>query len=210
MYIVSCKINAAFPEQDKKLAEYLKKRWHIEAVGCCREAEQLSLTDTAVVVCHTCASIMEESSKAEKVEYAWELIDRDESFVFPDYEGEAITLQDCYMSKERTAVQEAVRSLLRKMNIKVVELPHNREQADFCGLRTQEPLKANMELAPKHFCAEGAFNPLPVDARKAYLQEYVAQYTTARAVTYCGACRGAMKQGGANVVHLLELLFSTK
>lgn len=209
-YFISCKINAAFPKQDERLMAYLQDHGNIGTVGCCRDKEQLTLQEPALVICHTCASILEESGRTSDIAYVWEYIDKDPGFVFPDYQGEAITLQDCYMSKERTTVQEAVRSLLRKMNFKVVELEHNREQADFCGLRTQEPLKANQELAPKHFCEPGAITPLEAEARKAYLSDYVKRYQTARVVTNCGACRMAMKQGGANVVHLLELLFPNK
>lgn len=206
-YFVSCKINAAFPKQDAKLMAYLQDHGNIGSVGCCREKEQLALHESALVICHTCASILEESGHAGNISYVWEYIDKDSDFIFPDYHGEEITLQDCFMAKERTSAQEAVRSLLRKMNFKVVELQHNRQQTDFCGLRTQETLKANQELAPKHFCEPGAITPLEAEARKAYLTEYVKQYKTERVVTYCGACRMAMKQGGANVVHLLELLF---
>lgn len=209
-YFVSCKINAAFPEQDAKLMAYLQEQGNIGVVGCCREKEQLALQESALVICHTCASILEESGRPGSLAYVWEYIDQDPSFNFPDYHGEEITIQDCFMAKERSSVQNAVRSLLQKMNFKVVELEHNRENTDFCGLRTNEPLKANQELAPKHFCEPGAITPLEAEARKAYLKEYVAQYTTARVVTYCGACRMALKQGGANVVHLLELLFPTK
>lgn len=209
-YFVSCKINAAFPEQDAKLMAYLQEQGNIGVVGCCREKEQLALQESALVICHTCASILEESGRPSSLAYVWEYIDQDPSFNFPDYHGEKITIQDCFMAKERSSVQNAVRSLLRKMNFKVVELEHNRENTDFCGLRTNEPLKANQELAPKHFCEPGAITPLEVEARKAYLKEYVAKYTTVRVVTYCGACRMALKQGGADVVHLLELLFPTK
>lgn len=207
-FLPSCKINKAFPAEDARLAEYLSERWNIPALGCCRQARQkFSQEDTAVVVCHTCASIMEESSAAGNVVYAWEYLDRDENFVFPDYQGEAITVQDCFMARERERVQQAVRSLLRKMNFTVVELPAKGEKADFCGLRTLAPLKANQELAPKHFCQPGTFTPLQEDERVKFLKEYTANYRTARAVTYCGACRGAMLLGGAKAVHLLELLF---
>lgn len=211
LFFPSCKIKSAFPKEDVALAAYLEKRWGINCSGCCRENRvKITSDDTAVVVCHTCASIIEESSAADKVIYAWELIDQDESFTFPDYHRERITIQDCYMSRERTSVQKAVRSLLNKMNFEIVELEANFEKTDFCGLRTNEPLKANQELAPKHFCQEGAFTPLPEAERKAYLKQYVSQYTTKRVVTYCGACRGAMKLGGAEVVHLLELLFPSE
>lgn len=208
MFFPSCKIKAAFPEESARLADYLEKRFGIAKTDCCRiNRTKLTEKDTAIVVCHTCAAILEESSLASQILYAWELIDRDADFPFPDYQGECITLQDCYMARERTHLHEVVRSLLKKMNFKVVELEHNRNEANFCGLRTLEPLADNQRLAPKHYCLPEAFTPLVAEESANFLKQYVAQYKTKLTVAYCGACRKAMIQGGAQTVHLLELLF---
>ena len=208
MFFPSCKIKATFPKESARLADYLEQRFGIAKTECCRiNRVKLTEKDTAVVVCHTCAAILEENSLASQVLYAWELIDGDDSFPFPDYHGERITLQDCYMARERTHLHDVVRSLLKKMNFKIVELEHNRSEADFCGLRTLEPLADNQKLAPVHYCQPRAFTPLADDERTNYLKQYVAGYKTQRTVAYCGACRKAMLQGGAQTVHLLELLF---
>lgn len=201
-YINSCKIAAAFPQANQKLIEYLQNRWNVPVAGCCREEQQLKLQGIAVVICHTCGSIMEESSMAEQVEYVWELLAKDPEFVFPDYGGEVITLQDCYMARERVSAQEAVRQLLTKMNFHIVELESNREAADFCGLRLQKVVPGNLQLAPQHF---GHSEIAITDAN--YLQQYIKKYQTKKVVTYCGACYRALKQSGVPVVHLLELLF---
>lgn len=208
MFFPSCKIKAALPRESALLSAYLEKRWGIQTTACCRiNRGKLTQKDTAFVVCHTCASILEESSAAGKIAYAWELINQDASFPFPDYQGEAINLQDCYMARERIEVQKAVRSLLTKMNFTVVELEANGPLADFCGLRVQEPLEDNIRLAPKHYGAADAFTPLPEAEQQKAWQQQVAKYKTERAVTYCGACRRAMLKGGAQAVHLMELLF---
>lgn len=216
-YINSCKIAVEFPKENQKLLDYLQKRWQFEVAGCCRLQDQLKITDRAVVICHTCASIMEEASKAAGVEYAWEYIAKDPDFCFPDFGGEEITLQDCYMARERNAAQEAVRQLLTKMNFKIVEQKLNRNEADFCGLRLQPMGEGNLKLAPKHFdrpeiaidFSKGSAGLDTIEKSK-YLQQHIEQYHTKRVVTYCGACYRALKQGGAPVVHILELLFSSQ
>lgn len=210
MFINSCKIDAALPKENAKLIEYLEKRWQIPTVGCCRQPEQLCMEGPAVVICHTCASIMEESSQASEVQYAWEYIDKDPDFIYPDYKGEVVTLQDCYMARERREAHEAVRSLLKKMNFQVVELEYNREKADFCGLRYVVATKSNKELAPKHFCEGRVIEPLEAREREKMLQKQVEQYTTQRVVTYCGACYRELQKADVEVVHLLELLFEGK
>ena len=208
MYVKSCKIEAAFPNSHAALVDYLAKRWQMEKWECCRDVyQELIPEDKAVVICHTCASILEESSKSRTIEYAWQYINQDDTFVFPDYQGEKITLQDCYMAKERLEVQAAVRELLQKMNFTIVEMEANRAEADFCGLLTTPILAANAKLAPKHFCQNENFTQPSAEERAIILKEQVKKITTKRVVCYCGACRAALKAGGAEVVHLLELLF---
>ena len=209
IFFPSCKISEAFPLSNAQLAAYLEKRWGIPKAGCCRLGrKELTAKDTAIVICHTCAGILAESSAAD-VEYAWTYIDKDADFAFPDYGGEKITLQDCFMCKDYPEVMETVRSLLKKMHFEVVELPAHQETADFCGLLTNPILAANAELAPKRF-GQKEFHALSAEERKAYLQQHVASITTPRVVDYCRACHAALKQGGANAVHLVELLFPVK
>jgi len=211
IYFPACKVDAAFPEGAIALKKYLTARWGLEALECCRtDREKINSQVIAVVLCHTCAAILEESSQANSIEYVWSLIDQDEVFAFPDYGGERITLQDCTMAKAYPEVMENVRNILRKMNFEIVELHNNREQAQFCGLLTTPVLAANAALAPKRFGQKGIFNPLEPKERKIYLEKHVQQFKTERAVCYCKACHGALALGGAKVVHLLELLFPAR
>ncbi|MDO4177643.1 MAG: hypothetical protein Q4D21_00490 [Phascolarctobacterium sp.] len=208
MFFPSCGVSAAFSKEDEQLTKYLLERFHIPSTGCCRINHQtLTDSDTAVVVCNTCASIIEESSAAKKIKYAWEYIVEDEQFVFPDYHGEAITVQDCCMARERTASQQAVRTLLERMNFQVVELPNNRDKADFCNLVTIAPKAANVRTAPKHFVPLTKNTVMTAEERSEFLKQHAKKITTQRIVCSCNACYVALKDGGADVVHILQLLF---
>lgn len=116
--------------------------------------------DTVISVCHNCTNIVEEWRAGTRTVSLWEIIDRDPAFPFPDYNGLEVTIQDCWRTRERRDEQEAVRSLLRKMNIKFVETEKNHEETDFCGstLYREQPVK-NSKLAPKHYVeqAKGKF-----------------------------------------------------
>ncbi len=61
----------------------------------------------------------------------WQVIDQDSHCQFPDYQGEKMTVQDRWVAFEKRYVQDAVRSLLRKMNIEIVELEKNLEKLHF-------------------------------------------------------------------------------
>ena len=87
----------------------------------------------------------------------WELIDSDPAFSFADHHELKAYIQDCWRSRDRKDEQDAVRSLMKKMNIDIMELSGSREKTDFCGVslyRAQPP--RNPKLAPKHYVAGAA------------------------------------------------------
>ena len=128
----------------------------------------------------------------------------------PTITGEKMTIQDCWLAVEKRHVQDAIRSLMRKMNIQVVELPENHEKTTFCGMNlTAECNPSNAKLAPKRYVEEGGhmFRPLSPEARQAYFTDYCKQFTTDKVVCYYKSCRGALLAGGADARHILQLLF---
>ena len=121
-YFPSCKATAQFQEASRQARTYVNKVFGIDPIGCCRpNHKKLTVEDTAVVVCGNCAAIIEENSEAS-IQFLWQVIDNDPEFPFPDYRGQEMTVQDCWVSFEKRDVQDAVRSLMRKMNIRIVEL----------------------------------------------------------------------------------------
>ncbi|MDD2956082.1 MAG: hypothetical protein PHD67_07190 [Oscillospiraceae bacterium] len=211
VFFPSCKAKTDFPRESERAAKYLRARFGIEPMGCCRAGfSGLGPEDRAIVLCPTCASIVEESSRAGGVDFLWEVIDRDEGFPFPDYHGQAMTVQDCWTARERREVQETVRSLLKKMNVRTIELPENFEKTVFCGTKLlSPPSPANQKLAPRRYGPEAAqfFHPMEKEAQIAYLREYCRKIGTENVVCICKFCRDGLSSGGKRALHLLELLF---
>ena len=211
LYFPGCKVQGDFPAASEKLAAYIQSKRVVTPVGCCRvDHDKLTPVDTAVVVCNNCANIIAESGDPGQIEFVWEIIDNDPEFPFPDYHGEKMTIQDCWLAVEKRHVQDAIRSLMRKMNIDVVELAENHEKTRFCGMNLVAPCNpSNAKLAPKRYVEEGGhmFQPIPPEEQAAYFQSYCAQFTTDRVVCYCKSCRGGLLKGGKKALHILELLF---
>lgn len=136
IFLPGCKVKANFKSSSEKLKAYLEKTEQIKMLGCCKVfCNRVKEDDTLVVVCNNCAAIMEESSPVKNIEFVWEIIDRDEHFRFPDYKGEKMAIQDCWRAYEKRNVQDAVRSLMKKMNIEIEELEENYENTKFCESR---------------------------------------------------------------------------
>lgn len=234
-YIASCVFTAKYPELSMKIQRYIKDKYDIPIVRCCvpkyklREfTEQIpegyreswssmpdcadfQPGDTVYSLCHNCSNIIEETKPGVHVVSLWELILTDENFPYPDYEQRKITVQDCWRAKERLSEQKAVRSLLQKMNLDIVELRDNYDRTDFCGTSLYRPQPArNPKMAPLHYGenARGKFLPHTLEEQESIMKEYCGQFSTDVVVCYCHYCLEGLVLGGVDGKHIAELLFA--
>ena len=211
VFFPSCKAKADYPAASALLQEYIAERYGVAPIGCCRvHHKKLTSADTGLVVCNNCAAILEESSQAGNIEFVWNLIDNDTSFPFPDYHNQAMTVQDCWVAVEKKALQDTIRSLLRKMNIHIVELADNYDRTRFCGVNLLAKCNpSNAKLAPRRYVIEGShmFTPCEPEEQRARFQNHCKQITTERVACYCKFCTDAINMGGKKGTHILELLF---
>ena len=212
-YFPSCKFTQMKPQTSEKIKSFMESAG-VRVAGCCRPGHKAlaGVGDTAVTICETCSIIIGENRPAAKVVSLYEFIDSLAEFPFPDYNGERITLQDCYRAKEKEAEKAAIRSLLRKMNVEVVELPGTEEEINFDGSFLFSAIKAdNLALAPRRFAEiEKDVTPKTPEETDAWLKEYGRRFTTDRVACYCNSCFAGLAQGlpeGKSVAHVAELLF---
>ena len=234
-YIASCVFTSQFPELSSRIQSYIRKRFEMDIVRCCvpvykirdfeermpegRYREQwralpdsgdFAAGDEVYSLCHNCNNIIEEMHPDLRVRSLWELINTDDTFPFPDCSGMKAVIQDCWRSKDRAEEQDAVRSLLRKMNIEYKEAKLHHENTDFCGISLYRPQPPrNPKLAPKHYVdgAAGKFIPHTESEQKQIMEEYCRQFGPYKVICYCHYCLEGLKIGGCDAVHLAELLF---
>lgn len=234
-YVASCNFTLYYPELSLRIQDYLRARPDVEIIRCCtdrykvkefeekmpasvaqrwKETEHYAAFDdeTAMVsICQNCTSVFQESQPRVQVLSLWEyLLDFAPDFPFPDLGGVRMTLQDCWRQHDNAAQQEAVRALLRRMNVEVVELAANRADTRYCGVTTLRPTPArNQVMAPRRYVerAAGFFEPHSPEEQRAYMEEYCKQITTDAVVAYCHYCTQGFRLVGQKHFHLAELLF---
>ncbi|MBR1456841.1 MAG: hypothetical protein IJ594_06735 [Oscillospiraceae bacterium] len=234
-YIASCVFTSQFPALSARIQDYVRERFGYEIVRCCvgryklKEFEDrmpagelrerwaalpdcgdFQPGDHVWSLCHNCNNIIEETRPGVRVHSLWELLDADEAFPLPTYEGLRVTVQDCWRARERAGEQAAVRSLLGKMKIAYVEAPENHERTEFCGVSLYRPQPArNPKLAPKHYVdgAAGKFLPHTEEEQDRLMRSYCAQLETETVVCCCHYCLEGLKRGGADGRHIAQLLF---
>ena len=233
-FVASCVFTEGEPELSRKVQTYVKERFSLPIIRCCVEKykvqefeermpewyrdewknikhfEKYPAGSTMISICHNCSAIFEERHPEICRQSIWELILEDESFPYPDYHGERMAVQDCWRSKENRAEQDAVRELMKRMNIKVVELTENHERTKFCGysLYQKQPPR-NPKLAPKRFLegAKGLFQEHTEEEKRQLMEDYCASIPTEKVVAYCHYCIRGLNLGGKQGIHLARLLF---
>lgn len=234
-YIASCVFTAQFPELSVRIQNYVQERFGLTSVRCCipkyklREFENrmpegalrdcwrqlpdsgdFQPRDEIYSLCHNCNNIIEEMHPGIHVQSLWELLDTDDRFQFPNYHGLKATVQDCWRSRDRKDEQDAVRNLLRKMNIDAVEVEQNHGDTAFCGASLYRPQPPrNPKLAPKHYSenAAGLFVPHTQEEQAEIMQAYCRSFTTKTVVCYCHYCLEGLLMGQIDGRHLAHLLF---
>lgn len=204
IYFPSCNFTKASPEAAKRLRAWMKAR--MPAAGCCRtDKTPRAADDTAVYFCQACREVLEDRMQTRSL---WKYLDGAADFLPPDYSGLRVNLQDCWRDRAHPEIHGAVRSLLCKMRVEVVELEQNREKADFCGNLHAEPKSPALRT---QVAAQGGkpIWEMPAALEAALMREQAERITERWAVTYCNRCTQGLKAGGADAVHLLELLMGT-
>lgn len=206
-YFPSCNFNAMCPETAKKIEAYLAP--HMPKTVCCRlDKNVYAADDVGIYLCQACREVMTENLRVGTLSL-WEYLDADESFRFPDYSGFKATVQDCWRDREHPEVHNAVRSLLRKMNVEFVDIAGEaREKSRFCGDLYYEPQRPENIAIVEEYAAKG--EPLfkaPPEIMAQLMREQAEKITTEWAITDCNRCTRTLRAGGANAVHLAELVF---
>ena len=232
-YIASCVFTSKHPYLSKKVLEYVHNRG-IPIVRCCvhkykeehfrslmpdelqdewmslPDSMDLSAGDTVYSICHNCMAIIEETRPDVNIRSIWELIDDDKDFHYPDLDGKKMIIQDCWRSFDRFNEQDAVRSILRKLNATAEEQDDNRRKNRFCGISLYRPAPPrNLKLAPHRFVdnARGLFAEHSPEEQKGMMNHYCSKFGNEKVVCYCHYCLEGLQLGGANAVHLASLLF---
>ena len=188
-----------------KMPEDYREQW-------CSLPDSGSFSDGDMVysICHNCTAILTETKPTVIVKSFWELILEDDTFLFPSYPDRSVIVQDCWRSRQHIQEQKAVRELLSKMQISYREQEECFENTDFCGTTLYSAcIPRNKVLAPKHFVddAEGKFVPHTENEKMELMKSYCRKFQDQEVLTYCHYCQEGLELGGANAVHLAELLF---
>lgn len=189
VFAPGCALSIDNPNSVEKILEKLNKNiGKIERLDtCCRNSPKLHSGTTVINVCAGCDKRYRENYPNCMTISLWEIIDQTNFWDFPDYKGIKMSILDPCPVRTENRVHDAVRSLLKKMNVDVVEAEKNRNKSVCCG--------------------DSAWGALPVEKVKEKMKNRAEQMPDVDVVVYCVSCIKSMHNGGKIPRHLVDLLF---
>ncbi|WP_317855272.1 heterodisulfide reductase-related iron-sulfur binding cluster [Chakrabartyella piscis] len=186
---LGCSFQVYKPElRDKLLEELQKIEPHLKLyTKCCKQMPNLSegtLVYNDCTGCHRRFSLEYAGLSSRTI---WEVIDGIEGFPLPTYEGMVVSVHDSCGFRGQPSVHKAVRSLLAKMKIAVVESAFHSEKSICCGHQF--------------------YGKLPEEKVFALQKKRAEQFPCEMVVTTCVSCVKSLQSGGRVPKHLLDLIF---
>ena len=190
VYAPGCALMIYKPELAEKILEFLNMDiGNIpNHLTCCKHEPNLESGTQVINTCPGCDRRYRELYQGITTISLWEILAENEAFPFPDYEGMEMTIHDACPTRTEERVHIAMRKLLEKMNIKVIE-PKNTGTKSIC-------------------CGDSFHGILPVDEVKEQMKKRSKEMPCDNVVVYCVSCVKSMYIGGKKPRYIIDLLFN--
>jgi Fe-S oxidoreductase len=153
---------------------------------CCKHDPGHTVPTEIINVCPGCDKRFGNSYANTTTISLWELLAKSKTFVFPDYQGQSMTILDACPTREKPHIHEAIRTLIGKMNIRLVE-------PEKSGIRST-------------CCGDSFYPQLPVKAVNDLMKKRTAEMPLDEVIVYCVSCIQSVAIGGKNPRYLPDLL----
>ncbi|MBS3872098.1 MAG: (Fe-S)-binding protein [Firmicutes bacterium] len=189
VYAPGCALMVYKPALAKKVHTFLQRGGDDIPLytACCRHAPPLPEGSQLVNTCAGCDRRFRAQYAGLTTISLWEVLAEDDTFPFPDYGGQMMTVQDACPTRTEDRVHIAIRRLLERMNISVRETDSSRATAVCCG--------------------DSFYGVLPVDEVKERMRRRAEAMPVPEVVVYCVSCIKSMHIGGKTPRYIVDLLF---
>jgi Fe-S oxidoreductase len=183
-----CALSIYKPEMEDKILKFLNENYGEVALHkiCCHHDPQLESGSLIINVCAGCDRRFRSLYEGISTISIWEIIDGLDTFLYPDYNGLKMSVHDACPVRGKPQVHQAVRNLLKKMNIDVVE-------TEFYGTHSI-------------CCGDDYYPMLPLNQIHKKMKVRADAMPCNEVCVYCISCIKSMHIGGKAPRHLMDLL----
>lgn len=173
---------------ENKILKFLNEYYGEVALHkiCCRHDPLLEAGSLIINVCDGCDRRFRSLYLGISTISIWEILDGLDTFQYPDYKGMKVSVHDACPVRGKPQIHLAVRNLLKKMNIEVME-------SKFYGTHSI-------------CCGDDFYSKLPIKQIHQKMKERADSMPCNEVCVYCVSCIKSMYIGGKTPRHLMDLL----
>ncbi len=190
VFAPGCALMLYKPELARKIHQKLNEDLGEMAMlmTCCQHEPHLAVNSKVINICPGCDKRFGNDYKDVSTVSLWEILAESNFFTFPDYKGRRMSILDACPTRDQERVHIAIRELLLKMKIKLVE-PENTRTKSIC-------------------CGDTFYGTLPTDKVKELMIKRASEMPLDDVVVYCISCIKSVYNGGKKPQYLIDLLFA--
>jgi hypothetical protein len=155
---------------------------------CCKREPNCKANTRIINICPGCDKRFRNDYEDVSTISLWEILAEADFFTFPDYKGRTMSIIDACPTREQTKIHKAIRTLLEKMNILLVE-----------------PEKTGIHGT---CCGDTFYGTLPTPLVKEQMKKRTAEMPAEDVVVYCISCTKSVFIGGKTPHYLVDLLYN--
>lgn len=189
VYAAGCALMIYKPELAKKVFEFLNEGLSDipEHLICCRHEPNLESGTQVINTCAGCDRRYRELNEGISTVSLWEILAKSKTFPLPNYNGMKMSIHDACPTRTEGRVHFAIRKLLERMNIKIIEPKNTCNKAVCCG--------------------DSFYGVLPLEQVKEQMKKRAKEMPCDHVVVYCVSCIKAIHIGGKKPRYIIDLLF---
>jgi Fe-S oxidoreductase len=155
---------------------------------CCHHDPQFTSATEVINICPGCDKRFGRDYSNCTTVSLWEILAENNFLPLPDYKGKQMSILDACPTREKEKVHQAIRTLLSKMNIILVEPEKTGTKSSCCG--------------------DSFYGTISTEKVKLQMVKRAAEMPEEEVVVYCVSCIKSMHIGGKKPRYLIDLLFS--
>lgn len=157
---------------------------------CCHHDPRFTTMTQVINICPGCNKRFENDYQNTSTISLWEILAESDFFAFPDYQDKRMSIMDACPTRDKKKVQNAIRAILKKMNIALVEPRNTRTKSTCCG--------------------DSFYGVIPSEKVKEQMIKRTSEMPSDDVVVYCVSCTKSIYIGGKNPHYLIDLLFANE
>ncbi|KLU61110.1 hypothetical protein CEB3_c26800 [Peptococcaceae bacterium CEB3] len=183
-----CALSIYKPESGQKIMDMLGEYFgpvQLHSI-CCHHDPKLPHGATIINNCAGCDRRFRSLYDGVQTISLWEVLDSIETLPFPDHTGLIVSVHDSCSFRPKPQVHAAVRSILRKMKIGIIDSQYSGTKSICCG--------------------DNFYPLLPIEEVTKLQKKRAVQMPCQDVAVYCVSCIKSMFIGGKTPHHMVDLV----